>query len=242
MTWRCGSTVALLLCVPASAPFKATRAYGHGRMALVRASALGSASWSERELWALEDSVPRYALDAGRMVLWRRITLDVPELFDRSPEELRSRWLTLQGAPNGIAAENPPCLENWFQLEDGSYQGELHGVAGVQDGSLRATITFDRASAEVSEIAEVERWIVRSDAGDVFQLGRSGSEALSASGVRLEAIPPSVSGPATGAASILSYLRNTQPVMLGMGAVAAAAASWAAFIAGHHVDVSVFIV
>lgn len=48
--------------------------------------------WDERELWALEDAVPRYAVDAGRLVCWDRLALDVPELITRSGEELRSCW------------------------------------------------------------------------------------------------------------------------------------------------------
>ena len=48
--------------------------------------------WDERELWALEDAVPRYAVDAGRLVCWDRLALDVPELMTRSGEELRSCW------------------------------------------------------------------------------------------------------------------------------------------------------
>ena len=48
--------------------------------------------WDERELWALEDAVPRYALDAGRLVCWDRLALDVPELMSRSGEQLRACW------------------------------------------------------------------------------------------------------------------------------------------------------
>ena len=48
--------------------------------------------WDERELWALEDAVPRYAVDAGRLVCWDRLALDVPELMSRSGEELRACW------------------------------------------------------------------------------------------------------------------------------------------------------
>ena len=33
--------------------------------------------WDERETWALEDSVPKYSLDGGRIVLWRRMSIAV---------------------------------------------------------------------------------------------------------------------------------------------------------------------
>ena len=36
--------------------------------------------WSKRELWALEDNLPRFSLSAGNMVLWRRMGIEVPEL------------------------------------------------------------------------------------------------------------------------------------------------------------------
>ena len=49
--------------------------------------------WDERANWALEDSVPKYSLDGGRVVLWRRMSLEVPELLTFSADELRARWL-----------------------------------------------------------------------------------------------------------------------------------------------------
>ena len=33
--------------------------------------------WQPRELWALEDNYARFALDAGKLVLWRRMGIGV---------------------------------------------------------------------------------------------------------------------------------------------------------------------
>ena len=76
------------------------------------------------------------------MVLWRRMALEVPELYTRSPKELRARYLA-KIASEGVAAEavaaiDPPSLENWVSVGRDRYQGELHGLPGVADGSLRA--------------------------------------------------------------------------------------------------------
>ena len=42
-----------------------------------------------------------------------------------------------------MAAIDPPSLENWVSVGRDRYQGELHGLPGVADGSLRATIEHD---------------------------------------------------------------------------------------------------
>ena len=75
--------------------------------------------WSKRELWALEDNLPRFSLSAGSMVLWRRMGIEVPELAARSPEELRERWLSMQTG-DAPAGANPPCLENWRCVSEGT--------------------------------------------------------------------------------------------------------------------------
>lgn len=128
--------------------------------------------WDKRELWALEDSVPRYSLQDGELVLWRRMALDVPELIERSPEELRARWLALQGAA-GIepaSAGDPPSLENWKACGEGKFEGDLFGVHGVQDGRLRAVVRGVDGAANGAH-PEAARWCVRTAAGDLFQLG-----------------------------------------------------------------------
>ena len=51
------------------------------------------AGWDDRALWALEDSVPRFSLEGGRLILWRRMSIEVPELVAFTPAELRARWL-----------------------------------------------------------------------------------------------------------------------------------------------------
>ena len=121
--------------------------------------------WDERELWALEDAVPRYAVDAGRLVCWDRLALDVPELITRSGEELRSCWFdpptALQkGKLEDALAECPPRLEEWERLEDGSVRGVLYGVAGVRDGGIRATVPAIPAEVGCS-MAEAEQWCAR---------------------------------------------------------------------------------
>ena len=137
--------------------------------------------WDRRDLWALEDAVPRYALDDAKLVLWRRMALEVPELCGRSAAELRAAWLALQGdAPP--AAASPPCLENWTLMPGGEVQGELHGLPGVRDGTVRATVVqrddeFGADAAAAGDAWDSERtaqWLrgyVCSRDGDVFQLG-----------------------------------------------------------------------
>lgn len=136
---------------------------------------LGDA-WSEREAWALEDSVPRYTVHCDRrgpLVLWRRMQVDVPELVGRSLDELRARWVAEHAADSVEAeaarAESPPCLEDWERLTDGSYRGKLTSVAGVR-GDLLATIAVDPGNPLASR-AEAELWCVRSISGDLFELG-----------------------------------------------------------------------
>eukprot|EP00964_Phaeocystis_antarctica_P001103 scaffold613_cov79-Phaeocystis_antarctica.AAC.8 len=121
--------------------------------------------WDERELWALEDAVPRYAVDAGRLVCWDRLALDVPELITRSGEELRSCWFNpptalQKGKLEDALAECPPRLEEWERLEDGSVRGVLYGVAGVRDGGIRATVPAIPAEVGCS-MAEAEQWCAR---------------------------------------------------------------------------------
>jgi len=213
--------------------------------------------WDERELWALEDAVPRYAVDAGRLVCWDRLALDVPELITRSGEELRSCWFdpptALQkGKLEDALAECPPRLEEWERLEDGSVRGVLYGVAGVRDGGIRATVPAIPAEVGCS-MAEAEQWCVRTRDGDVYQLGRQieTSEELA---LRM---PDSLEMPdmdSVGEAATAAVLSVRSPLV----AVAAPAVALAVLVGGimvatggitaiphihiPHVDVSVFIV
>jgi len=138
--------------------------------------ALNSVVWSERQSWALEDSVPRYTVDSdgtGPIVLWRRMQVDVPELSDLSVDALRARWVFEHAADAGAvaaaSAARPPCLEDWERLPDGSYSGKLTSVAGVQ-GGLVATVAVDPGHA-LTSLAEAELWCIRSASGDLFELG-----------------------------------------------------------------------
>ena len=102
--------------------------------------------WGERETWALEDSVPRFSLEGGRIVLWRRMSLEVPELLQFTPAQLHARWL-VQGGPAAAALlrnfEPPPCLEDWTCTAPHRYEGALHNVPSMRDGTLRATVEHD---------------------------------------------------------------------------------------------------
>ena len=169
----------------AAAPPDVAAAAEELRLELVAAGARSAAPdgdvWDRRDLWALEDAVPRYALDDAKLVLWRRMALEVPELCGRSAAELRAAWLALQGdAPP--AAASPPCLENWTLMPGGEVQGELHGLPGVRDGTVRATVVqrddeFGADAAAAGDAWDSERtaqWLrgyVCSRDGDVFQLG-----------------------------------------------------------------------
>lgn len=217
--------------------------------------------WSKRELWALEDNLPRFSLSAGNMVLWRRMGIEVPELGARSPEELRARWLSVQtgGAPTGA---NPPCLENWRCVSEGTYEGQLYGVSGVADGSVSATVRRreptwqpgqDSGSSSL-ELAELEDFCVVTSTGDVFQLGqpqlKTWDLASLSSSVQVSAAADTASDAAATAISTTRDIVAAVPdSALGIagklagGSVALGAAAYAASILlGHHVDVSVFIV
>lgn len=214
-----------------------------------------SNDWDERELWALEDNVMRFSLKKGRFVLWRRMAIEVAELSLRTPEQLRSQWLALQG-PRGwtIAAENPPCLENWRRVPEGGFEGDLYGLKGVADGTVCATVqprplTAEEIDGQTTELGELEGWCVVTPSGDVFQLGAPQQErepldaggALASNGAAaaasaLDALP--------SASDVAGGLRSLPvippPVLWTAGALAVGAAAWA--LGGHHVDVSVFIV
>ena len=139
-------------------------------------SAVSEDAWSEREAWALEDSVPRYTVQCDRrgpLVLWRRLQVDTPELAGRSVDALRARWLAEHAADEDMIkaanADCPPCLEDWERLADGSYRGKLTAVSGVR-GALVATVAVDPGQPLGSR-AEAELWCFRSSSGDLFELG-----------------------------------------------------------------------
>ena len=112
--------------------------------------------WDERATWALEDSVPRYSLDGGKVVLWRRLSIEVPELLTFTPAELKARWLAIAGSGGAATAaaavaaqEEPPCLEDWVCVGPGRYEGSVYNLPSIRDGSLRATIEHD-VEAEIA--------------------------------------------------------------------------------------------
>ena len=208
-------------------------------------------AWEERELWALEDAVPRYAVDSGRFVLWDRLALDVPEFCKRrSAEELRTCWLDpplplQKGHLADAPAESPPRLEEWERLEDGSVRGVLYGVAGVQDGGVRATVTALPADLGGS-VAEAEAWCVRTQDGAIFQLGRE----MVAQAVGQPAVAAPLELPASvgraAAAAVPGATRALTAVATPAAALAVLVGGVMVASGGHlhlpHVDVSVFLV
>jgi len=208
-----------------------------------------SSTWDERELWALEDAVPRYAIESGRHVLWDRLARDVPELVMRSAYELRACWLdppvTLQkGNLKDAPVECPPRLEQWERLEDGSVRGVLYGVLGVRDGCVRATVAAIPAAA--GSVAEAEQWCVRTRDGDVFQLGHELRASTGALGS--EQSDNSVASSAGKAdAMVMSTVIATAATFATPAMLLALLAGGALLATGGHVhiphvDVNIFVV
>ena len=224
--------------------------------------------WGERETWALEDSVPRFSLEGGRIVLWRRMSLEVPELLQFTPAQLHARWL-VQGGPAAAAVlrdfEPPPCLEDWTCIAPHRYEGALHNVPSMRDGTLRATVEHD-VEAELTLLEEGDdagatlgcspegldgqrRW-VRTRQGALFELGKPCSAALDAVGADAELADDAAAMASTAFAGASEKLGAVAaetvgaavPVALAGGALLAASAAAWFFIGHHHVDVSVFIV
>ena len=213
---------------------------------------LDFSDWDERETWALEDHVRRFCVDGGRFVLWRRLSLEVPELLSRSPKELRARWLALKTAREQIPAmtwEDVPCLEQWQCVAPGRYQGELHGAPGLQDGSLSVTIQHDAEAVAANEMVDLfgEQWCVRTRTGDLFQLGEralladatEAGEASAIAGLKTVQLGDTVSASMAGLAGAASFI--APPLLMG-GALLAASTAGYLLLGHHHVDVSVFIV
>jgi hypothetical protein len=222
--------------------------------------------WDERETWALEDNARKFMVDGGKRVLWRRLTLEIPELFNRSPQELRTRWLMLQSQKGDVdedAWSEPPCLEEWRAVGPGRYHGALHGMAGIRDGSLQVTVEHDADAAAAATAAEgaqslqpprsvsvhdvySEGWCVRTKTGELFQLGRAADvvdgeelgDTLESSSMAgmLQELPGEVSKAAGKAGAMV-----VPPVLAG-GLLVAASAIGYMVLGHHHVDVSVFIV
>ena len=222
--------------------------------ALEPSSTPSDGMWDERELWALEDCVPRYSLDSGRLVLWERMALDVPEFVTRSADELRACWLDppmplQKGDLVRAAVKSPPRLEQWERLEDGSVRGVLFGVSGVRDGCVRATVD-PQPPAEGSSLAEAEQWCIRTRDGDVFQLGLEAPEASD--------LAPTLSGARANVGAVATVAgeagKAALPAVAATAATFAAPAAVAALIVGGvlvatnghlhlpHLDINVFLV
>jgi hypothetical protein len=216
-------------------------------------------AWDERTDWALEDSVPHFTLDTDRVVLWRRMSLEVPELLTFTPTELRSRWLFQKKGAATQLEEEPPCLEEWACTAPGRYEGFLHNLPSLRDGSLRAAVEHDpERDAELAGTAAPEgsdghrRW-VRTREGVLFELGRprAWTEVLdedrdvatdAAALLDTSSASSSLEMPASMGQGANELGKLAQRALLAGGALAAVGAA-AYFVLGHHhVDVSVFIV
>lgn len=227
-------------------------------------SLLGALEWDhfdERSLWALEDSVPRFSLDGGRLVLWRRMCLEVPELLAYKPDELRARWLALTASrakAEGSSATPPtlddmlPCLEDWVCVEPGRYEGALHGLDGLRDGAVRATVEHDselaaeimKGSAATEEGLDGQRRWVRTRSGEIFQLGAARIEDptadTDADGLLVPGGLRQLGGQALEQAQPAA-LQLRQALQAGGALLAAGGAAY--MLVGHHViNMSVFIV
>jgi len=217
-------------------------------------AACNFADWDDLETWALEDNVRRFAIGGGQHVLWRRISMEVPELLHRPPEELRTRWLAMVAdraelredfQDGALTWEDLPCLEKWVETGPGLYQGQLHGLDGVRDGSLRVTVEHDAEAAlaagdTVNEAFNGVVRCVRTSTGELFQLGLPSEEPdeAAASNVVQGLLPRPVELPAAARAAAGTLV---SPVLAGATLLAASAIGYMV-LGHHHVDVSVFIV
>eukprot|EP00953_Heterococcus_sp_UTEX-ZZ885_P033325 17347-Heterococcus_DN1.PRE.1 len=130
--------------------------------------------WNEVEDWLLQDTFARFAIGSGKHVLWRRMVQEVPELVNRSPDDARQRWLHLTGRQSSQSAAaaaavggkpatdsfyvQPPLLENWLELDDGTFEGTLSGWQGLSDG-----ITVRTSGVELQAAAAV---VMQADCAD----------------------------------------------------------------------------
>ena len=216
--------------------------------------------WDERATWALEDGVDKFGLERGRVILWRRMSIEIPELVGYTHTELRARWLSLASpAQAARLGEAPPCLEDWVCVAPGRYEGAVHNLPSMRDGSLRATVehddelTMDEGCA-AEGIDGQRRW-VRTRSGALFELGQARSvedvaepadgvgpvESAASFARSLVSAAGGEGGVASGTSPpMISNLMAKPAVMAAGGVLAAAATALALF--GHHINVSVFIV
>jgi hypothetical protein len=146
------------------------------------------------------------------------------------------------------AAQNPPSLENWVRVSDGVYEGELHGVSGMADGSVRVTVSQREAAWKPEggtggppNLVESEEWCVVTATGDVFQLGLPQLQTWDGT-TPSAAVQLQTKEAATGLLALASRLPSSALTLVGGTVVLGATANLALAAFGHHVDVSVFIV
>ena len=221
----------------------------------VSAGSAAAAEASRRETledWALQDAVSKYSVAGGRVVLWRRMVDEVPELAGRDADEVRRRWLQrLSRAPDGGAAGEgaaapaallAPLLDAWREGADGAFEGQLYGQPGIADGQLSRTAPVPAARRRVDD-----GWIEPA-AGVVYELGAPaglaplaarapGDELADGVGATLGA---ALGAPAAAAAELAPRKGASWPAILLSGAAAGGLASAAVGVLGHHLSVHVF--
>ncbi|CAM9302629.1 unnamed protein product, partial [Hapterophycus canaliculatus] len=181
----------------------------------------------------------RYAIGSGKHVLWRRMVREVPELMERTPQEVRQRWLRLTGRIGGGSGEggrgergerapgspaldafyvqaSPPVLEQWEEIVEGegmgSFRGNVFGQRGLADGTAMTTAPVDVSGRKIQD------QYVATQCGVVYELGE-----------RLET-------DLVGQAS--SKMLKIAPATV----VALAGAFYALTALSHHVQVEVFVI
>lgn len=216
-------------------------------------------AWDERAIWALEDSVPKFSLEGGRVVLWRRMSIEIPELLGFEPAEIRARWLTQADATSAAQLrDEPPCLEDWECVGPGRYEGVLHNLPSLRDGSLRATIEHDAASGAADEAASAcsaegidgQRRYVRTSSGALFELGVArpldkDATADATPVVHAASLARALVGSAEdadAANTAKAALSAMRPAILAAAALMGAAYAALELFGHHHINVSVFIV
>ncbi|CAM9706281.1 unnamed protein product [Scytosiphon promiscuus] len=199
------------------------------------------AAWTEFEDWLIQDTYSRYAVGSGKHVLWRRMVREVPELMERTPQEVRQRvrgTLCLHRETFGGSASasgcsfhslprpedefvstpspDPPVLEQWEEIVEGegmgSFRGNVFGQRGLADGTAMTTAPVDVSGRKIQD------QYVATQCGVVYELGERRETDL------------------VGQAS--SNLLKIAPATV----VALAGAFYALTALSHHVQVEVFVI
>lgn len=182
----------------------------------------------------------------------------VPELLGRDPDAVRERWLSLQPAGDAERArafglfQSPTRLEDWVELEDGSFEGRLFFCAGAAPGCGDWGLC-DGAVVRTRPIPAAVRCVdeshVSPSPGVFYELGqpRAASASVRAGDGGVDADPSIAAAATTALAGDVAPLAGKvwsglkQPGRAAMSAAAATAAASAALgVVGHHLSVHFF--